>query len=89
MQQGDVVEQILSQLGFKLAKTQDRHLCCGSAGTYSILQPELSEQLLTNKLKALTVDKPTKIVTSNIGCQLHLDSQSTLPIRHWIELLDG
>ncbi len=82
------VEQILRRAGIDLAKTTDKHLCCGSAGTYSILQPALSQQLLDNKLKALTVDQPDQIVTANVGCQLHLETKSPLPVRHWIELLD-
>jgi len=88
MKQNDNLESILQQAGFELAKTRDKHLCCGSAGTYSILQPELSQTLLNNKLAALTSDQPDQIVTANIGCQLHLESQSDIPVRHWIELLD-
>ncbi|MGB1310873.1 MAG: glycolate oxidase subunit GlcF [Leucothrix sp.] len=83
-----VVEQVLEKAGVKLAKTKDKHLCCGSAGTYSILQPDMSQQLLKNKLKALTIDSPKKIVTANIGCQLHLASKADRPVQHWIELLD-
>ncbi|MBP0048585.1 glycolate oxidase subunit GlcF [Marinobacterium sp. AK62] len=88
MKQGGVVEQILAQAGFELAKTRDGHLCCGSAGTYSILQPDMSQRLLENKLNALTGDNPERIVTANIGCQLHLGSRSPVPVQHWIELLD-
>lgn len=88
MQQGGVVEQVLRRAGFDLAQTEDNHLCCGSAGTYSILQPELSQRLLNNKLRALTLDHPQRIVTSNIGCQLHLASRAKVPVQHWIELLD-
>lgn len=88
MKQGDVVEQVLEKAGVELAATTDRHLCCGSAGTYSVLQPELSQRLLTNKLQALTVEQPDEIVTANVGCQLHLETRSTVPVRHWIELLD-
>lgn len=87
-QLGGVVEQILQQAGIELTRTQNGHLCCGSAGTYSILQPELSQQLLTNKLTDLTVGNPEQIVTANVGCQLHLSSRSTVPVKHWIELLD-
>lgn len=83
-----VVEQILENAGFELTNVPDAHLCCGSAGTYSILQPQLSQQLLTNKLVALQSEKPEQITTANIGCLMHLRSQATLPIRHWIELLD-
>ncbi|MFC4258456.1 glycolate oxidase subunit GlcF [Marinobacter lacisalsi] len=88
MQQSGVVEQVLAKAGVDLADTTDKHLCCGSAGTYSVLQPELSQRLLTNKLAALTVDHPDEIVTANAGCQLHLESRSPVPVRHWIELLD-
>ncbi|MES9936786.1 MAG: heterodisulfide reductase-related iron-sulfur binding cluster, partial [Sedimenticola sp.] len=84
----DVVEQILERLGFDLADTREKHLCCGSAGTYSILQPEISSELRSNKLKALTIDSPDLIVTANVGCQLHLSAGSDLPVSHWIELLD-
>ncbi|AMN49607.1 glycolate oxidase subunit GlcF [Psychrobacter sp. P2G3] len=83
-----LVEQILQQAGVELTPTKDKHLCCGSAGTYSILQPKLSEQLLTNKLADLTIGHPEQIVTANIGCQLHLSSRSSIPVKHWIELLD-
>lgn len=89
MGQSGVVEQVLAKAGIELADTTDRHLCCGSAGTYSVLQPELSQRLLTNKLAALTVDRPDEIVTANVGCQLHLESRSPVPVRHWIELLEG
>ncbi len=88
LKQSDTVQNILTAAGFELTRTRDNHLCCGSAGTYSILQPELSQKLLTNKLKALTVDAPEVIVTANIGCQLHLQSRSEQPVQHWIELLD-
>jgi glycolate oxidase iron-sulfur subunit len=88
MQQSGVVEQVLERAGIELAKTRDKHLCCGSAGTYSILQPEMSQKLLSNKLKALTIDNPQQIVTANIGCQLHLESKADRPVQHWIELLD-
>ncbi len=82
------VEGILQQLGFKLTEVPDSHLCCGSAGTYSILQPELSQQLLNNKLQALNTEQPDIIVTANVGCQLHLNTKSQILVRHWIELLD-
>ncbi len=87
-QLGGQVEQILQKAGIELTRTKDGHLCCGSAGTYSILQPELSQKLLANKLEALTIDNPEQIVTANVGCQLHLGSKSRVPVKHWIELLD-
>jgi len=83
-----VVEQVLRSVGFELTNVPDAHLCCGSAGTYSILQPQLSQQLLINKLVALQSEKPEQIATANIGCLMHLRGQATLPVRHWIELLD-
>ena len=58
------------------------------AGTYSILRPKMSQKLLSKKLQALTGDKPDKIVTANIGCQLYLGSKAEVPVGHWIELLD-
>ena len=87
-QLGGLVEQILQQAGIELTRTRDGHLCCGSAGTYSIQQPELSQKLLSNKLEALTIENPEQIVTANVGCQLHLGSKSKVPVKHWIELLD-
>lgn len=83
-----VVESILRQLDFELTPVADAHLCCGSAGTYSILQPDLSQQLLENKLSNLSVDGPQLIATANIGCQLHLQAKADIPVKHWIELLD-
>lgn len=82
------VEKVLRRAGIELAKTSDNHLCCGSAGAYSILQPELSRRLLDNKLRAMMIDQPQQIVTANIGCQLHLASKAKVPVFHWIELLD-
>ncbi|MBO1519204.1 glycolate oxidase subunit GlcF [Oceanisphaera pacifica] len=87
-QLGGLVEQILQQAGIELTRTRDGHLCCGSAGTYSIQQPEMSQKLLSNKLEALTIENPEQIVTANVGCQLHLGSKSEVPVKHWIELLD-
>ncbi|MBM3356800.1 MAG: glycolate oxidase subunit GlcF [Betaproteobacteria bacterium] len=82
------MEALLVELGFELTPVPDAHLCCGSAGTYSILQPELSRQLLGNKIAALTSGSPRTILTANIGCQAHLQSATALPVRHWIEALD-
>lgn len=82
-----LVETILRQAGFRLTRVADSHLCCGSAGTYSLLQPELSRQLLENKLSALQQEQADVIATANIGCQLHMASQAKVPVRHWIELL--
>lgn len=81
------VETLLQQLGYDLTPVVDSHLCCGSAGTYSLLQPQLSQQLLQQKLAALQQPQPEVIVTANIGCQLHLASQAGVPVMHWLELL--
>lgn len=81
-------EALLTTLGFELAPVKEAHLCCGSAGTYSILQPELSQRLRTNKIKALTGAAPSAILTANIGCQCHLQGGTDLPVRHWVEALD-
>ncbi|MDH5728230.1 MAG: glycolate oxidase subunit GlcF [Gammaproteobacteria bacterium] len=83
-----VVEAILSQVGYVLTEVNDAHLCCGSAGTYSILQSKLSQQLLTNKLNALQADSPEFIASANIGCQMHMATQADIPVMHWIELVE-
>ncbi|WP_339080749.1 glycolate oxidase subunit GlcF [Pseudomonas sp. TMP9] len=85
---GGAVEGVLSRLGFGLTAVPDSHLCCGSAGTYSLTQPELSKQLRDNKMNALESGKPEVIVTANIGCQTHLDGAGRTPVRHWIELVE-
>jgi glycolate oxidase iron-sulfur subunit len=82
-----VVEKILTRLGYQLVEVKDPHLCCGSAGTYSILQPGLSAQLRTNKLDALQENRPELIATANIGCLIHLQQDSEVAVRHWVELL--
>lgn len=84
-----LVNSILDTLGYFPAKVKDSHLCCGSAGTYSIFQPDLAKQLKTNKLKNLTDSNPEMIVTANIGCLMHLQKDSKIPVKHWVELLDN
>jgi len=84
-----VVESILTRLGFLLTPVPDTHLCCGSAGTYSITQPALSKQLRANKVAALESGGPELVATANIGCQLHLEAGTRLPVVHWLELLEG
>ena len=83
-----VVERMLADAGYRLASVADAHLCCGSAGTYSILQPALAAQLRDNKLRALTAQRPSVIATANIGCMTHLQTGTDVQIRHWIELID-
>ncbi|WP_455221619.1 glycolate oxidase subunit GlcF [Kaarinaea lacus] len=82
-----VVEAQLTALGYELCAIKDAHLCCGAAGTYTILQPEISEKLLINKLVALEKGEPQVIATANIGCMLHLQGDASVPIKHWMELL--
>ena len=84
---GDV-EALLAQAGFELTPVAEKHLCCGSAGTYSILQPEIAGALKARKLGHLQAGAPEMIVTANIGCLTHLQSGSPIPVRHWVELLD-
>jgi len=83
-----VVEGILERAGFELTAVADAHLCCGSAGTYSILQPKLSRALLSRKIDSLEADRPEAIATANIGCYAHLGPAASVPVRHWIQLLD-
>ena len=83
-----IVEGVLTRLGATLKPVRDSHLCCGSAGTYSILQPELSDALRARKLEALSETQPERILTANIGCLHHLQSGSDVPVEHWIEALD-
>lgn len=82
------VEGLLRAIGVDVQLCADSHLCCGSAGTYSVLQPELSYQLRDNKLKNLQATGAEMIVSANIGCQTHLQSGTDMPVSHWIELVD-
>lgn len=81
------IEKILTLAGFQLVEVINSHLCCGSAGTYSILQPKLSTQLLHNKVATLTHNQPDIIATANIGCLTHIQSGSDIPVKHWITLV--
>ena len=83
-----VVEGLLARAGFELTPVAEPHLCCGSAGTYSILQPALSLQLRARKLGALQAGAPAQIATANVGCLAHLQAGTETPVRHWIELVD-
>ena len=84
-----LIERVLTQTGYTLTAVPDAHLCCGSAGTYSLLQPHLAAALRADKLTALTREAPDIIATANIGCQLHLGATAPIPVKHWIELLDA
>ena len=81
------IENIFSTCGYQLSPIRDKHLCCGSAGTYSITQPKLSEQLREQRLSGLMIGEPDLIVTANIGCLHHLDAGSSVPVKHWIEVV--
>jgi len=83
------VEEILEAIGLELTHVAGSHLCCGSAGTYSITQPTLSQRLKADKIAALQADDPEVIATANIGCLAHLQSATERPVRHWVELLDS
>lgn len=82
-----IVESILKASGRQLVAFQESHLCCGSAGTYSILQKSMAEQLRDRKLKHIESGQPDVIATANIGCLLHLQSGTDIPVKHWVELL--
>jgi glycolate oxidase iron-sulfur subunit len=82
------VEKQLAMAGYELVPHRDGHLCCGSAGAYSLLQAEIANQLRKNKLERLQEKAPDLIATANIGCLLHLQSGTDTPVRHWLELLE-
>lgn len=82
------VEDVLRAVGVDVQLCADSHLCCGSAGTYSVLQPELSYKLRDNKLRALEATGAEEIVSANIGCLTHLQSGTKTPVIHWVELID-
>ena len=82
-----LVERMLTAAGYDLVRVDEPHLCCGSAGSYSALQPRLSSALAQRKLQGLQVDDPELIATANVGCQSHLAHYGALPVVHWIELL--
>jgi len=83
-----VVERLLERAGYELAPVPDSHLCCGSAGAYSLLHPKIANALRARKLAALESTSPEVIATANIGCLVHLQAAARVPVRHWIELLD-
>ena len=85
---GGAVEEVLRRLGFELTAVPEGHLCCGSAGTYALTQPEIALALRDRKLDALESGRPATIVTANIGCQIHLGGAGRTPVRHWIDLVD-
>src|SRR5689334_19494112 len=82
------VEELLKRAGHEVLPVDHAHLCCGSAGTYSLLQPAIAGELRSRKLAALQAGAPDRIATANIGCLAHLQGAAARPVRHWIELLD-
>jgi glycolate oxidase iron-sulfur subunit len=83
------VEQYLGELGFNVSiSNNESHLCCGSAGTYSVLHSKIAYQLRDRKLGNLNKMQPTAIVSANIGCITHLQSGTATPVKHWVEMLD-
>jgi glycolate oxidase iron-sulfur subunit len=82
------VEQVLRAAGVDVVLCRDSHLCCGSAGTYSVLHPQIAHELRDAKLASLAATGAGTIVSANVGCQAHLQSGTTTPVAHWIELLD-
>lgn len=81
------VEDILTRTGYELVPVRDAHLCCGSAGSYSMLQPGIARELKQRKTAALMEHRPDVIATANIGCQMHLGDGSDVPVVHWVQLL--
>ena len=82
------VEALLERAGYELSPVEDAHLCCGSAGTYSLLQPALASALRSRELAALQAGQPGRIATANIGCLSHLQAATATPVVHWVELVD-
>ena len=83
----EIVEQILTSLGATLSPVQDKHLCCGSAGSYSLFNPKISHELRDNKLNNLQKNDADVIATANIGCLHHLQTESKVPVKHWLQLI--
>jgi len=83
-----VTERLLASLGAQLVPFEETHLCCGSAGTYSVLQPQLARRLRDRKVERIKAAEPAAILSSNIGCIQHLQSGCDLPVMHWVEWLD-
>jgi len=82
------VEALLVALGAEVVPVRDTHLCCGSAGTYSLLQPDLSQALRARKLDTLLEHRPQAVLSANIGCITHLQGATETPVLHWIEWVD-
>ncbi|MCC6472103.1 MAG: glycolate oxidase subunit GlcF [Burkholderiales bacterium] len=83
-----LLERLLARAGYELAPVADAHLCCGSAGVYSLLEPRLAQQLKERKLRSLQAGAPSCIVTANLGCQNHLAGGAAVPVQHWVTALE-
>ena len=81
-------KDLLKRAGFKVVEPSDPHLCCGSAGTYNLMQPEISQQLRDRKVRSIEAKNPDIIAAGNIGCMMQIGSASGIPIVHTVELLD-
>ncbi|MDI3325675.1 glycolate oxidase subunit GlcF [Pontibacterium granulatum] len=85
---GGTVEQLLARMGFKMMPISESYLCCGSAGTYSLFQPELATELRNRKSAALRNSSADHYISANIGCISHLSSSTDKPVEHWIQIID-
>jgi len=83
-----ITEALLAKLGLQQTEVPNTHICCGSAGVYSILQNKMAKKLQMSKIAALTSGNPEVIATANIGCQIHLQQSTNIPVRHWVEIVD-
>lgn len=88
LRQHAAVERLLTAHGFELVPIADSHICCGAAGAYTVFQPQISRRLRDEKVRALEGSTPEIIATANIGCQIHLEKGTSIPVRHWVELLE-
>ena len=84
---GGIIESLLTRVGYSVCALRDSHLCCGSAGTYSLLQPRIAARLRDNKWAAIRDARADVVCTANVGCQTHLQTATDAPVLHWIELL--
>jgi glycolate oxidase iron-sulfur subunit len=81
-------KELLKKVGFEVVEPADSHLCCGSAGTYNLMQPEISGKLKDRKVRSLEAKKPDIIAAGNIGCMMQIGSGTDIPVVHTVELLD-
>ena len=88
MRLGGGVPQLLERLGYQLTPVAESNQCCGSAGTYSIFEPEMAEALRKRKLDCLQAGSPEVIATANVGCQMFLGQKANVPVYHWLELVE-